>query len=966
MTSDRFARIETLYQATRARAPEERAAYLADACGTDDDLRREVESLLAQAGIGALTSVVVERRPALASGTFISTFRIVEQIGRGGMGEVYRAHDTKLERDVALKMVPPALSQDPDRLARLKREARLLAALNHPNIAQIYGLEDSNDTSALVMELVDGETLSDRIARGPIPPDEALAIAKQIAEALEAAHEKGIIHRDLKPANIAVTRDGHVKLLDFGLAKAIETTRVSSDTNDSTTIASHAATDVGVILGTVAYASPEQAVGKAVDKRTDVWAFGVVLMEMLTARRVFAGESVPQVLGTVLGKEPDWTALPASTPPHVRTLLRRCSRKDPRRRLHDIADARLELEEPDVVESDRTPRAGASARERLAWVLAGVFCLAAAGLLWMWRSSAPLATPPSQPLVRVDLDLGPSGTVGYLGSNVTFSPDGVRMAFATRGADGASHLFVRRLDQSNSVELANTDGALAPFFSPDGQWVGFVAGGKLRKISVDGGASTTLCDAPNARGASWGTDGTIIVTTDVQTPLLQIPASGGYAPTPLTKFMNGEISHRWPQVLPGGRAVLFTALTAANFAAFDEATIQVMTLPNGTPKTVLKGGSYGRYVASGHLVYVRNGTLFAVPFDSARLETRGTPVPVLEGVTYFPTGGTALFDVSPNGLLVYEAGSTARQTIQWLDASGNIEALLDKPGSYTWPRLSPDGQRLIYRLADGPRTDIWLYDWRRGTDTRLTSDSGIHNSPAWSADGRYVAYQAEGGIFWTAADGGGKPRLLVESANTPFPESFSTDGRWLALSLSNPTSGDLDIWTVPLTGAGDTLRAGKPETFVHTPGNDRNAAFSPDGRWLAYDSSESGAYEVYVRPFPATSAPTATEYRISNGGGFNARWSRTGRELFYSVNNRIMVVTYTTHDAVFVPDRPRVWSEREVLATTVMPTFDLSPESERMVVLIPAASQNGPETRHHVKLVLNFFDELRRIAPLTR
>ena len=908
-------------------------------------------------------SARIDTLPRVASGTVIGTYRIVERIGAGGMGEVYKAQDTKLGRDVALKMLPPALSQDPDRLARLEREARLLAALNHPNVAQIFGLEESNGTRALVMELVDGETLADRIKRGPIPADEALAIARRIAEALEAAHEKGIVHRDLKPANVAVTKDGQVKVLDFGLAKAVEATAGSLDAMDSPTITSPAMTNVGAILGTAAYASPEQAVGKTVDKRTDVWAFGAVLMEMLTGRRVFTGETVQHVLAAVLEKEPDWNALTPSTPSRVRTLLQRCLRKDPRQRLHDIADARIELESFGL-ENDPKPRA--STREPLVWALAGALCLAAAGLLWMWRLGASRVTPTPQPLISVPLDVGPSAPGPIRGANGVFSWDGVRMAFATLGPDGASHLFVRRLDQSNIVELPDTTGAAAPFFSPDGQWIGFFAGGKLKKISMGGGAPITLCDAPNGRGASWGTDGTIIVTTDVQTPLLRVPAAGGYSPTPLTKLINGEISHRWPQILPGGKTVLFTALTAANFAAFDEASIQVMTLPDGIPKTLVKGGSYGRYAASGHLIYVRNGTMFAVPFDQARLDVRGTAVPVLEGVAYVPTGGSAQIDVSANGVLVYEPGTGATQTtIQWLDASGHVEALLDKPGSYFWPRLSPDGQRLIYRLSDGPRTDIWLYDWRRGTDTRLTSDGGIHNSPVWSPDGQYVAYQGEGGVFWTAADAGGKPRLLVEATNTPFPESFSDDGRWLALSMSNPASGDLDIWTVPLTGKGDTLQAGKPEPFVHTPGNDRNAAFSPDGHWLAYDSSESGSYEVYVRPFPATAAQTATKIPISNGGGFNPRWSRNRRDLFYTVNNRIMVVTYTTHDDAFVADKPRVWSEHEVFALAVMPTFDLT-DSERLAVLMPASAPDSPETRHHFKLLLNFFDELRRLAPPAR
>jgi serine/threonine-protein kinase len=897
---------------------------------------------------------------ALAPGTRLGAYEILTLIGSGGMGEVYRATDTKLHRDVAIKVLPSDVAADPDRLARFEREAQVLASLNHPNIAHIHGVDDSAGVPALIMELVEGPTLADRIAKGSIPLDEALPIAKQIAEALEAAHEQGIIHRDLKPANIKVRPDGTVKVLDFGLAKAFDPASASSGhAMNSPTIT--ARTVHGVILGTAAYVSPEQAVGKSVDKRTDIWAFGVVLMEMLTGRRVFAGETISHVLAAVLATEPDWSRLPESTPPRISLLLRRCLSKDPRRRLHDIADVRIEVDESERAEPMGIRSTRRTAREQVAWSVAGFLSLAIAVLFWMWptgRSTTPAAQP-----VHVEVELGQRMSLREMGANVVLSSDGGRIAFAT-STQGVSHLLTRRLDESHANELAGTDGATAPFFSPDGQWIGFFSEGKLKKISINGGAPITLCDAPNPRGASWTQDGTIILTTDVQTPLLRIPASGGYAPTTLTTFASGEISNRWPQVLPDGKAVLFTALTAANFAAFDEANIKVMTLPNGTPKTVLKGGSYGRYLSSGHLVYVRNGTVFAIPFDIARLEVHGTPVPVIEGVSYVPTGGSAQLDVSVTGLLAYERGAIPTQTIQWLDASGHTDPLVTTPGSYTWPRLSPDGTRLLYRLAQGPRTDIWLHDVGRGTDARLTTDGGIHNSPVWSADGRFVAYQAEGGLFWIAADAAGKPRRLIEATNTPFPESFSADGRWLAYSVSNPVSGDLDIWAVPLTGEGEALHAGEPKPLIRTSGNDRNAAFSPDGRWLAYDSSESGVYEVYVRPFPQPTERPEMKWRVSTAGGFNARWSRNGRELFYSVNNRLMVATYTSHDDMFVAETPRLWSAREVFAISVMPTFDLSPDSQRVAVDIPTAPATPPETGHHVTLVLNFFDELRKTVPL--
>jgi serine/threonine-protein kinase len=388
-------------------------------------------------------------------------------------------------------------------------------------------------------------------------------------------------------------------------------------------------------------------------------------------------------------------------------------------------------------------------------------------------------------------------------------------------------------------------------------------------------------------------------------------------------------------------------------------------LADGTRKTLHKGGSYARYLANGELLYARNGTVFSVPLDVKQLETRGTPVPVLEQVAYVPTGGSGQFDVSTTGELVYETGNIVPLTIQWLDEAGKVEPLLTKPGTYTWLRLSPDGNRLVYRLAEGLKTDLWLYDWRRGTNMRLTTDTAIHNSPAWSVDGRHIAYQGEGGVFWIAADGG-NARLLIQADNTPYPESFSPDGRWLAMSVPNPKLGDLDIWMAPLTGEGDTLQAGKPEVFANTKGNERNASFSPDGHWLAYESSESGTYEVYVRAFSGTPAGETQKLQISNGGGGNPRWAQNGRELFYAANDRVMAVTYTVRDGMFVATKPRVWSDRKVSTENVIPSFDISNDTGRMAVLLPAETGSSQESRHHVTLVLNFFEELRRIAPLSR
>jgi Tol biopolymer transport system component len=883
---------------------------------------------------------------ALASGTRLGSYEVVSQIGAGGMGEVYQAHDTKLGRDVAIKVLPEAFAHDPDRLSRFQREAKMLAALNHPNIATIHGLEQSGGTSYLVMELVSGETLQERVkGEGPVPVEEALAIAKQIAEALEAAHEKGIIHRDLKPGNVKLTPEGKVKVLDFGLAKAFAGDTSTEDLSNSPTL-SRAATMQGVILGTAAYMSPEQARGKAVDKRTDIWAFGCVLYELLTGKAAFQGEDVTDILAAVVRAEPDWTALPAKTPSTIRTLLSRCLRKDRRQRISDATDVRIEIEDAIAAPKDSGATQAAPAITSKLLLAVGAVAAVLVVLLGVtswgwWRSTRPV----EHPLVRLDVDLGPDVVLRSLaGADAILSPDGTRLVYVSQG-----RLFTRRLDQPNAAELAGTQGAFAPFFSPDGQWVAFFTPGKLNKISVEGGAAVTLCEAANGRSGSWGEDGNIIATLGIDGGLSRIPSAGG-PPTPVTDLQSGEQTHRWPQILPGGKAVLFTAATAG--VGFDGANIEVMSLVDHHRETLVRGGTYGRYLPSGHLIYINRGTLFAVPFDVDRLEVRGTPAPVLDQVGYNTINGSAQFDFSQSGTLIYRSRGAAGAdlvTVQWLDGAGKTQPLLAKPGGYQRPRVSPDGQRLA--LDDG--SDIWVYEARRDTMMRLTFGGGTNIAPVWTPDGQYIVFGGTGGMWWVRSDGASKPQPLTQGKTGEIPFSFTPDGK--RLGFIEPGSGGFDLWTVPLESDSAALRAGKPEVFLQTPADERQPAFSPNGRWLAYSSNESGTIQVYVRAFPDKGG----KWQISNSGGVYPLWSRNGHELlFETLDNHIMVAAYAVKGDSFEADKPRMWTEKQLGGTLI--NFDLAPDGKRIAALMPVETAEGQTAQSHVIFLENFFDEVRR------
>ncbi len=894
----------------------------------------------------------------LPAGTKLGTYEVRSAIGAGGMGEVYQAHDTKLGRDVAIKVLPEAFAHDPEKLSRFQREAKLLASLNHPNIATIHGLEDSNGTSYLVMELVSGENLAERVRRdGAVPVEEALIIARQIAEALEAAHEKGIIHRDLKPANVKLTHEGKVKVLDFGLAKAFAGDTSTEDMGNSPTL-SMAATMQGVILGTAAYMSPEQAKGKAVDKRTDIWAFGAVLYELLTGKPAFHGEDVGDILASVVKTEPSFDALPTNISPSIRVLLQRCLRKDRRQRTPDAATIRIEIEDAIAAPKDsHATQAAPASTSKLSWaVAAAVTIIAVAALFGWWRATRPA----ERSLVWLDVDLGADVSLGSpRGTDAILSPDGSRLVYVSQG-----RLFTRRLDQPNGTELAGTQGAYSPFFSPDGQWVAFFANGKLQKISVDGGSAITLCDVSTAEGGSWGEDGNIIAAlSSTGSVLSRIPAAGG-APMPVTQLAQGEVTHRWPQILPGGKAVLFTSNIGA---AFDGANIEVMFLADHQRRTLQRGGTFGRYLpgsnGTGHLVYINKGTLFAVPFDAEKLEVRGTPSPVLQEVAYSTLSGSAQFDFSRNGTLVYRSGGATEGNlviVQWLDAAGKTQPLLAKPGGYQRPRVSPDGQRLA--LDDG--SDIWVYEARRDTMTRLTFGGGSNIVPVWSPDGRYIAFVGPTGIWFARSDGAGKPQPLIQGKNLLVPFSFTPDGKRLVYDEVNPVTS-YDIWTVTIESDGAGLRAGKPESFLQTPADERQPAFSPDGRWLAYVSNESGTYQVYVRAFPDKGG----KWQISNAGGAYPKWSSNGHELFFrGEDNRIMVATYAAKADSFVPDKPRVWSDKQLanLGSVGISNYDLAPDGKRIVALMPVQTGEAQKAQNHVIFLENFFDEVRRKVPIDK
>ena len=939
---------------------------------------------------------------ALEVGSRLGHYDVTALIGEGGMGQVYRATDTKLKREVALKILPEAFSADPERLARFQREAEVLASLNHPNIAAIHGLEESDGVRALVLELVEGPTLADRIKQGPIPLDEALPIAKQIAEALEAAHEAGVIHRDLKPANIKVRDDGTVKVLDFGLAKALDPSP-DGDPSESPTLTAMA-TQMGVILGTAAYMSPEQARGKKVDKRTDVWAFGAVLFEMLTGKHAFEGEDVSMTLSSVLQREPDWSRLPSAVSPSLSMFLHRCLEKDPKQRVHDVADVRLALEGAFEDASEETVDAGPAtavvehqALRKGAMLAAVVLVAVSIAAVSVWVATRPVA--PSLPgLVRFTVDTGDVGLAFSPGSLVfAVSPDGRDMIILGIGREDASRtfpllasrrrLFRRSLGSLSLEPLRGTRSAVTPFFSPDGAWVGFwsLANGLLMKVPLDGGAPVTIAEVPAATveatiaGASWSADDTIIFGGDgTGAGLRRVDAQGGepevlVVPDPSA----GEIEFGWPQVLPQGEAVIYSVAISTDDDSVVgrvagqavENRVEAYVLASGERRILIENASHPRYAPSGHLLFSRRRsndaasgtTVMAVPFDVSSLEVRGEARPVVENLLSGPTGGTQ-FVVSETGtaLAVPEAvavGGTPPGIPVWMTRDGREEPLDLGPLIHpTHPQISPDGRQLALVTGEEADGDVWVYDLVRSRPPVRATFDGAQYSPIWSLDGSALYYEQENGsIFTSPADGSALEGRSVLLGGHYHPLAWTPDG------------GELVI--VDLSGAGNDLLSfavgdDEPRVLVATEYSEgrSGATFDRDGRWLAYASDVTGQMEIWVKPYLGEGTPV----RISSNGGDHPVWSRDGREIYYLEDGTRMMAVPVQAEEEFRFDRSEFLFEanvRRVGRAGQAPLFDVAPDG-RFLFIRPESGDSG-ETGlpTEFEVVLNWFTVLTDRVP---
>jgi serine/threonine protein kinase len=906
---------------------------------------------------------------ALEPNSRFGPYEVVASIGAGGMGEVYRARDAKLHRDVALKVLPTEVAMDAERLARFRREAQLLAALNHPNIAHVYGLEESDGTTALVMELVHGEDLARRLARGPVSVIEALAIARQIAAALESAHDAGIIHRDLKPANIKLSDDGAVKVLDFGLAKAVDAER-QGELGNSPTITTPAMTQAGVILGTAAYMSPEQAKGRPVDKRADVWAFGCVLYEMLTGVRAFEGDDVTDTMAGILRAEPDWSKLPNDVPESVRQLIRGCLEKDRRSRVPDIGVARYLLDER--FSRNATQAVPSRPRPQPAALIAGAIALGVAlgvvAMLTMPRFRSAAADSAS-PTGRFEVTPALPFYSTLVGGTLAIASDASFIVYVSGASAGDTSLVVRPLDQLTGTRLEGTNNARFPFVSPDNKWIGFFGAGEVKKVAVSGGAPVRICSyAGIARGATWGDDGTIVFGSTLDLGLMQVPATGG-TPKPITRTLDqaNRPMHVFPSFLPGGDSILFSVVPPGGSPSI--AAIDVKT---GAVSTVLDdGGFVPTYLPSGHLVFDRVGELRAMRFDRRSKTVSGDAVTVASGL-FQSAQGFSPFAISQNGVLVYQPASgrvgVTSRTLVWVDRRG-IETPLGLPTrSYEVARVSPDGTRIAVDSRDED-SDIWIWDTVRRTLSRLTIGTTDEMAPLWSTDGQYVLYSSNRtglpNIFRQRADGAGSVERLTDGRTTQFLTSIGNGGSELALFEFTDAGEDISIADL----RGGKLPVTATKVLIKNDSNHRyGAEISPDGNWLAFHSNESGRYEVYVRPFPDVDGG---RWQISANGGTRAAWSRDSKELFYlDADGRLTSVKVSVNDKKFSAGTPvQVLKTAYVAGQSArgldLRSYDVSADGQRFL-MIKDESKAPVSSSTPIVVATNWLDELKRRVPPAR
>lgn len=880
-------------------------------------------------------------------GKTIAHYEIVELLGEGGMGQVYRARDSKLGRDVALKILPQNLTDDAERVARFRREARTLASLQHPNIAAIHGLDEADGHLFLTMELVEGEDLSQRLARGPIPVDEALEIAICIAQGLEAAHANDLVHRDLKPANVKLAPDGTAKVLDFGLARAIAGQSVEeSDIGTSPTITA-AMTQAGTILGTASYMSPEQARGRPVDHRADIWAFGVVLWEMLNGKRLFQGDTTTDVLANVLKQPIDPRDVPRGTPSNVRRVLERCITRDPKQRLHAIADARIELQAEEAVA--KTPKSSGAPWQ---WILSGAFALATLVALWgPWRQ-APIADDPSRVLSMNLPKTLPLSLIDW--SAVAVSPDGKRVAVTSR-VDEGNAIIVRDLRTGDLRVILDEGRAYNVFFSPDSRWIGYTTGSHFVKANVEGGSPVDIVATAHPRGASWGDQGHLYFSPGYTAGIHRVLDTGNAVPETLTvvREERGERTHRWPHVLPGERGVLFTVGTSTSPGDYEDAEIWVLDLETGQSKDTGLRGALAKYVSTGHALLARQGTLHAVPFDLETLETQGSPVPVYDGIRGDPASGMYYFDLDDAGNLFYVAGDDRgpRRRLQWVDRDGAMVPLDLEPGSYRYPRLDMEGNRVVLVLGEGHgnNDDVHLLDLDELNPVPLTFD-GANIMPTWSPDHGSIIYSSikENVIKVRDLGPGATIRTIPTDDSILINNDLGADGRTLLTTrLDSKSPGDLVVID---------LETGETQNLLDTDAVEWAASFAPDMKWFAYVSDETGREEVFIQPYPTTSA--GSKWQVSQQGGRSPRWSDDGSEIFFVSSDAMWSVRVEVESRVRVRSPEKLFDLRMDDSGVPIANYDVTPDGQRFLVV---TNDRSTDT-HSVEVVLGWIrvlDETR-------